>query len=538
VSRTRTSAALGVLLIISFLGLNRDLWTPDEPREAEISREMWLSPSVVPSLNDRDFIEKPPLYYWTVAGVFALLGKPSAAAARAVSGMASFLTLVLVYLWGRRAFSAEVGILAAIGLATSKQFMVSSHWVLIDPLLVLFTTAAAWAGSELVLGDGGVAPLMALYASMALALWTKGLIGPVLLASGLLAYAALSRSVRPVWRLRPFLGSATMLLAVAGIAALIYAHSGFDGVREWLWVNHVQRFVAPVNTGHHQAFYYYLSALPIAVFPWWVPFADLFRPSRWREGAEAAATASSRQRQQRLYNAALCIGMLLLLSASATKRGIYLLPVLPPLFLLLAAHAMDWWVRRPPSGLLRSPAWWLQVGCVLAMGAGPTAIALGYLGARDLPAFAYLALLAALTAALVIFVRRGQDRRAVGALGSCAVAATVGLLLVTTHLAAPEKDMSPFVAWLDARIPSAQPVYVVGDIDETVLGIVPFVTGREVLVTEPAKVAELRPDWLLVQDKNGGQTAPSFATSYRLVQARTFGTGRYFALWQNVQPAD
>ena len=141
---------LGLLLVVSFLGVSRELWTPDEPREAEISREMWLAPSVVPSLNDTAFIEKPPLYYWTVAGRFELTGRQSAAAARGVSGTAAFLTLLLVFLWGRRAFSPAVGLVAAVGLATSVQFMISTHWIVMDPLLMLFTTAAAWAGFELV----------------------------------------------------------------------------------------------------------------------------------------------------------------------------------------------------------------------------------------------------------------------------------------------------------------------------------------------------------------------------------------------------
>src|ERR1051326_6100672 len=110
------------------LGLQRSLWTPDEPREAEISREMLIAPGVVPTLNGQPYLEKPPLYYWIVAGVFALTGEPSAAAARSVSGFAGFLTLLLVFLWGRREFSTSVGLAAAIGLAASCQFMISTHW--------------------------------------------------------------------------------------------------------------------------------------------------------------------------------------------------------------------------------------------------------------------------------------------------------------------------------------------------------------------------------------------------------------------------
>ena len=55
------------LTLLALLGCNRGLWTPDEPREAEISREMALAPGVIPTLNGQRFIEKPPLYYWTVA---------------------------------------------------------------------------------------------------------------------------------------------------------------------------------------------------------------------------------------------------------------------------------------------------------------------------------------------------------------------------------------------------------------------------------------------------------------------------------------
>ncbi len=44
---TRAPAlVLGLLFIVSFLGVGREPWTPDEPREAEISREMWLSSSI------------------------------------------------------------------------------------------------------------------------------------------------------------------------------------------------------------------------------------------------------------------------------------------------------------------------------------------------------------------------------------------------------------------------------------------------------------------------------------------------------------
>jgi 4-amino-4-deoxy-L-arabinose transferase-like glycosyltransferase len=407
---------IGMFLVLCLLGLGRDLWTPDEPREAGISREMMLTPGVVPTLNGRHFIEKPPLYYWTVAGVFTLF-KPSAAAARGVSAAASFLTLALVFLWGRREFSTRVGLIAAFGLATSLQFTISSRWIVIDPMLMLLTTAALWAGAELVRGRGTLLRLITFYVALALAMWTKGLIGPVLVACGLVTYAALRRSLASLRPLRPFTGTAIMLLVAGSIAVAIYADAGEAQVREWLWVNHVQRFVDPEGTGHDQPFYYYLTALPIAVFPWWAPFVSLFGPGTWRgePGLQSGSGRPDPERQDaKVVLGAACLGMLLLLSASATKRELYLLPMLPPLFLLLAVQADDWWTRHARDRL-RGGVWWLQVACVTLFAAAPTVLVLAYLRRFDAAAVVFLALVVGLTTASVVLARRGHGAKAVAA---------------------------------------------------------------------------------------------------------------------------
>jgi 4-amino-4-deoxy-L-arabinose transferase-like glycosyltransferase len=524
---TRAAAlVLGLLLIVSFLGVGREPWTPDEPREAEISREMWLAPSVVPSLNDEAFVEKPPLYYWTVAGVFELTGGQSAAAARAVSGAAGFLTLLLVFLWGRREFSSAVGLVAAVGLATSVRFIASTHWIVMDPLLMLFTTIAAWAGLVLVRERGRASTLAAFYGALTLALWTKGLIGPVLIASGLLAYAAARRSWDPVWRVRPFLGVAVMVLMTGVIAALIYVDAGAAAVREWLWVNHVQRFVHPTYTGHDQPFYYYLTALPIAVFPWWVPFALILRPSRWRPGA----LRHSAWYEPRVYLGALSLAMVLLLSAASTKRELYLLPMLPPLFLLLAAEAVDWWQWRSTT-VWSSAAWWLQVVFIVGLAVGPTAYAMRYLHSTDVLALALFAVVGALTGTVVVLAFSGREPATIPALGALALAGVVGFVVVVMHLAAPERNMTAFLRDLDRRMAPGEPVSLIGDVDESVNGIVPFVTGRRVVNTTVADLPVRQPLCVLVQNNEAGRTAPELPRPYERKNARTFGPERYLAFW-------
>jgi len=81
---SRTLVVLVALLPLWLLGLfGRGLWTPDEPREADIAWRMSLQHDrTLPQLAGVPFLEKPPLSYWMSAGALAVLGN-SAAAARA-----------------------------------------------------------------------------------------------------------------------------------------------------------------------------------------------------------------------------------------------------------------------------------------------------------------------------------------------------------------------------------------------------------------------------------------------------------------------
>ena len=521
-TRAQTWLALAGLLAISFLGLARDLWTPDEPREAEIAREMWLAPTIVPRLNGERFIEKPPLYYWTVAAAYSVLGGPSAAAARAVSALAAFGTLAIVLFWGGRMFSPIVGLAAAVGLATSAQFMWTSHWIVMDSLLMLFTTAALWAAHELLQGGASRNVLLAFYAAVLAALWTKGPIGPVLVAGGLLVYAATRRSFAVLAPLRPFAGAAFVLLMTAGVAAAIAADSGWDAVYEWVYVNHVERVTNPVTTGHDQPLLYYLWTLPVAVFPWWLPFGALFRPRAW-------TGAKTPWHDSKLFLAAAALGMVLLLSVPATKRGLYLMPALPPLLLLLAAVAAEWWMSA--ASRLRGAVWLTQAALVALFAAVPAAAAVAYLRVTDAHAASFLIAVALLVGALVMFSLRGERPTALATLATCSIAAAVGLLTVAAPLAAPRKDLSPFVAWVGAQVPSAETLYVTGEIDETLDGIVPFVTGRHAQAIGAAEIDASRPRFVLVQGKNGASAAAALAAPYHRLASSELGTDRYLALW-------
>lgn len=518
-----------LLAMVPFLGLGRGLWTPDEPREAEISREMYVHPTVIPTLNGDRFLEKPPLYYWTVAGVFAATGGPSVPAARAISGVAGLLTLLVVLVWGSRAHSREVGLAAAALLGTAGQFLVSTHWVLIDPLLMLLCTLAAWAGWELLHGGGGWRFTLLLCTSLGLALWTKGLIGPVLVVGGLVVYCVLERR-EGIWRrLRPVSVIGALALAFALLVLAIYLEGGKPALWEWGWVNHVQRFLDPKATGHRQPPWYYLTTLPVAVLPWLVAFLAVLRPAVWRRGGSDLPLMR--------YTASLAGASLVILSLAATKREIYLLPVLPPLFLLVAVVG-----RRALGTLETAPtrgwrvAAWVQGVLSIVVALAPAAAVIAYTRELWLSSALFLGASLACAGVIVSNLASGRFRRAFGAAVAAAAVASASAAVLIGPALDSEKDFAPFMRWLDTRLPRGEDVVVIGA-DETLRGIIPFVTGRKVDTLEPGDLAANTnvpgrlPRLVLLQEGDKHTLEPMLERRYSLVRARSFGPHRRLSLW-------
>lgn len=528
-SRRPSIAALAFwlsLLSLCLLGLSRDLWTPDEPREAEMAREMVLAPGVIPTLAGQPFYEKPPLYYWTVASAYFLTGGPSAWGARLVSGIAGFLTLLVVFIWGKRAHSKELGIAAAVLLALSSQFTVSIHWIIMDPFLMLLITLASWAGYELACRKGGKAFLFLFYGAMATAMWTKGFIGPLCLAAGLGLHWLWGRRSRPWKPFHPVFGSLFMAVCFLSVGAAFYAAGGNEALYQWGWVNHVERFLNPQTTGHTQPFWYYAVAIIAACLPWLVPLASLSSPGFWKLGENKGL---------KLYCISLVAGGFFLLSASATKRETYLLPLLPPLFILMGLCLVALQQKASAGSLRAGGVLKAQVILTGAWGVVLPAAEIFYFKRVSLLG-ASLAAASALSAVLAwMGFAKGRfslDRNP--AQIAPAASAVLAMFLIAVPALAPQKDMSPFIAEIGSRIPAGSQVVVLGA-DETLCGIIPFVTGRGVaVISEAPHGSSEGPLWLVWQGQDEATRAGLESSGYVLVTKRTFGSARTVSLWRRV----
>jgi 4-amino-4-deoxy-L-arabinose transferase-like glycosyltransferase len=356
----------GTVLFAAGIGL-RDPWPADEPRFALIALDMvargqWLIPSVGGDL----YPDKPPLFFWAIAVFYQLTGSLRAAFLLP-SLLAALGSLLLVYDLGRRAWSRESGLAAALLLACSVQFVLQARTAQIDMLLTFFTTAALYGiGRHLLVGPDWRAYALGGFAA-GLGVITKGTgFLPLLL---LLPFFALRRlgfgglwtgQGGAKWWLAP--GAALLAIALWLLPMLLVVALSRDPQLaayrdEILLQQTVTRYAAAWH--HHQPWHYFiLQVIPglwlpgIALLPWLLP--------RWR-----------RAWAERQGGPWLFLGWILLVlvffSISPGKRGVYVLPALPALALAAAPWLPALWERRQAQQLVFGLAALLVVGCVGAM---------------------------------------------------------------------------------------------------------------------------------------------------------------------------
>jgi 4-amino-4-deoxy-L-arabinose transferase-like glycosyltransferase len=359
--------ALGLTLTVPSL-FTRDLWNPDEPRYAEIAREMrLLGDYLVPHLGGEIYAEKPPLFFW-LSAILQAWGA-GLVAGRIVSAAAAIGTLLVTRALARLWFPERTATAAALILGSSFLFAWVGRVGVLDVPLAFCTTLAVY-GFHRHRRDGG--PWIALYyAGMGLATLTKGPVGilvPVLAAASS-HYAGLPRRARAARH--PHLLWGPLLTAGIVAAWLVPAlhHGGAAYADTILYRQNLGRIVS--SWSHRQPWYYYLENLPPCFYPWivFVPWAVV---DRWRHPPRA-----DRARWRGLV---LWLGAgLIVFSLISGKRERYLLPLFPPLAILVAG-LLERALEPGPSRDTRSP-WFARLflithGSLALVGLGPLALAL------------------------------------------------------------------------------------------------------------------------------------------------------------------
>lgn len=326
-----------------FYGLgNLPFVGPDEPRYAEVAREMFTRRDpVTPTLGGQTWFEKPALPYWMMMGGYSLFGVREWSA-RLPFALMGLLTVLALYRAGARAESAGsdegelkgLAVSCAVAAASCAGLLLFSHGVNFDIPLTLTTTVALACFFVHELEEDKRRRLWWLagfYAGAGAALLAKGLIGFIITFGVVTIYHLLRRALPGRDAALSLLWGVplALLLAAAWYAPVIARH-GWTFIDEFFIQHHFARYTS--NKYHHpQPFYFYLPVILLMALPWTPCLIEaLAGARRWQLRAPDALN------KWRAFGAAWLFMPVLFFSASGSKLPGYILPALPGAMMLIA----------------------------------------------------------------------------------------------------------------------------------------------------------------------------------------------------------
>ncbi len=354
---------LGLCFLLYFVNLGRwDLWNPDEPRYAEVSREMvnrgdWI----LMHRNGSLYTDKPPLFFWVIGLSSFLLGGMSPFSIRFPSALFGTLTVLLTFFIGKRLYSSRAGFLSGFVLATTVQFAYLSTRGNIDTTLTFFITSSIlcflqWyqrcrEGKDLPEKMGGV-PFFGYYIGMALATLAKGPVGFILPLGITLVFLLVQKEWRKIGGLRLLPGMALFVAITLAWYFPAILKGGIYYLNQTLLHHSFDRFA--IGSSHIRPIYYYFYNFPADFLPW-----IIFLPAGMVYGFSRAMAT---KRKEFFFLMVWFVFIFGFFTLSKGKRGLYFLPLFPAASLMVGKlwedlisfslrHLRQEWIMVPLYGL-------------------------------------------------------------------------------------------------------------------------------------------------------------------------------------------
>ncbi len=359
---------LGAVLYFPWLG-SSGLWDPWEPHYAEVAREMvesgnYLEPTWEHSLGQsrvrKHFFSKPVLPLWLMAAGMKVFGVHASDGSivsyaewyiRFPFALLAIVGMIAVFALGRRFFSPQVGLLAAVVLGTCPQYYFIARQAMTDmPLVSLVTTGMVF----LMLGgldDRPRAGLLYLgYASLGLAALAKGVVALLFPGLVFLLYFILSGDWRRLKAMRVFTGGALSLLvaspwyvylSIASVKNNLLDDEGKTFFQRFFLHDQLYRLASGVH-GDRGTFAYFIKQLGLGTHPWFPVMIWGWVQSAVRLDGKSDLDRSERVELLVLLWALAAYG---LYSFSVTKFHHYALPAVPAMAVLAAL-----WLHRIKTG--------------------------------------------------------------------------------------------------------------------------------------------------------------------------------------------
>ena len=303
----RRSTALAILSGLWLILFFAALWAPPllddaDATHANAARHMALTGDLVTLRVDGiRYLEKAPLPYWLVALSFRLFGF-NTFAAHLPQAIGVLLLALLGYRWAEKAFSARAAFYTGLATLTSAGIFLFTRYLIPEVLLSLFLCTALYCLLQSLDGDQTLSSATRneaqtspytfspathaylMWATLALAVLTKGLVALVFFFGATIVYLALTGDYKKWRNLKPLTGT-LLFLAIAApwhILAGLRNTGGMNG-HGFFWfyfVNeHFLRFLGrryPKDYNKLPSYLYWTLHL-VWLFPWSLFCGVLFR---------------------------------------------------------------------------------------------------------------------------------------------------------------------------------------------------------------------------------------------------------------------
>ncbi len=388
--------AAWALLGAMFLAVQfASLFTPPllddvDASHAQVSQHMDESGDwVTMKLNGIRYLEKPPLPYWLAAGLYRVFGQ-NVFATHLPNTLAILGLAWLAWLWTSRGWGPRAGLYGGLGVLTSLGPFLFTRFAIPEALLSFLLLFALWC---FLTGLESFHPVRIywMWAALALATLTKGLIAPVFFFAAAIPLLLLSGQWRR-WRdLKPFTGILVYLAIAApwhilcGLRNPDQGHpignhptpGNVHGFWYFYFINeHVMRFIGGrfPNDYNKMPFVVYWLAHLVWLFPWslflpallvvawrtrhtWLQHlrrdsgqtVDFYLENAVREDV-AGYVARLKFRVRSTWLLSLFAGFTLLFFAISTNQEYYTFPAWTPLLMLIAGTLAGIEERRGPEG--------------------------------------------------------------------------------------------------------------------------------------------------------------------------------------------
>ncbi len=391
-----------VVVAFYFFGLGQiPLVGPDEPRYAQVAREMLLRHDLItPTLGGHTWFEKPALLYWMMIASYKLFGVTEFAA-RFPAAVSGLLTIAAVFVVGRRVERehsnkppADAGgsdkkgelescaFWSALAAATTIGIVVFARAASFDIILTMTTT---WTLAFYVLHEFESDNkrrwkfLVGFYLFIGLSLLGKGLVGIVIPAGVVGLYYLFQRRLPRRNTLISVAWGVPLTLAVAATwyGPVIVRH-GWPFIDQFFIQHHFARYVSD-KYHHWRPAYYYLQVVPLLAMPWTAFLVDgLLQMKSWLKRAGTSVSDQTDDRLPRLMAFALAwfLFPLVFFTFSGSKLPGYILPILPAAALIVGERvcrfSSDAKARRWPMTVTAVVCLFLAVGALAYSGRAET----------------------------------------------------------------------------------------------------------------------------------------------------------------------